>query len=163
MERSNSREQDHAILIFEDRRRAVEAVRSLLDGGVARERISFFMQANPDPGILDTEIQQATEHDGILGAELGALAGLGLFAIPGVGPVLGTGTVATALTGAILGSSVGGVAGALAGAGLSKANAAFAEHQLREGKAIVVVEHGDDKSKLPAIASSPGLIEIACA
>ena len=152
----------HTILVFESRLKAEEAVRALLDAGIRSERINFFVRATPEDGTSADDVQQSLEFGGFLGAELGAIAGLVLFTIPGLGPVLGTGVLATALTGAILGSCIGGVAGALGGAGLSEADALLAEHHLREGKAIVVVENDGQDVTLPAIARSQEPVEIAC-
>jgi len=159
IQRGGDPNRGHTILVFERRLNAEEAVRALLDAGIRSDCINFFVRATPKHGISGDDLQQSLEQGGVAGAELGAIAGLVLFTIPGLGPVLGTGALATALTGAIFGSCIGGVAGALGGAGLSQADAMLAEHHLREGKAVVVVENGGEET-LSAIARSRGPIEI---
>jgi len=150
----------HTILIFKHGHTAMKAVKALVGSGVARERVSLFVPAVMHD-MSEAELQRAMNFGGATGAELGALAGLALFVIPGIGPVLGTGTVAAAVTGAILGGSIGGVTGALAGAGLSEAEASLAEHHLRHGKAVVVVKNTGDDVKLSAISRSKGSVELA--
>lgn len=132
-------ERRHTVLVFEHRQEAEEAVRRLTSEGIRPERISFFVKATPEQGVSKEELNSAIERGGRLGAGLGAIAGLGLFVIPGVGFVLGTGSLAAGLAGAILGGSLGGTVGSLIGAGLSEADAALAEHHLRERKSVVIV------------------------
>lgn len=160
MEPRSGSDRNHIIVVFDHRHEAEQAVRALLDAGVPKERISFFVQATPEHGVSEAALLEAIDHGGMVGVEIGAIAGLGLFAIPGLGPVLGTGAIATALTGAVLGSSFGGVAGALAGAGLTEADAALAEYHLRQGKAVVVVENEGDDVKISALARAQGSLEV---
>ena len=153
MEAQGSLKSGHTVLVFEHRREAEEAVRRLSTEGIRPERISFFVQATPEQGISKEGLNSAIERGGRLGAGLGAIAGFGLFAIPGLGLVLGTGSLTAGLAGAILGGSLGGTAGSLIGAGLSEADAAVAEHHLREGKSVVIISTmtaGPDSLRLPA-------------
>lgn len=59
----------------------------------------------------------------MLGGGAGLLAGLGILAIPGLGPVLAAGWLASTLVGAGAGAATGGLVGALAGAGIDDADA----------------------------------------
>lgn len=52
----------------------------------------------------------------VLGGAAGLLTGLGLLAIPGVGPVVAAGWLVATLTGAGIGAAAGGLAGGLTGA-----------------------------------------------
>lgn len=45
---------------------------------------------------------------GVIGGTLGLLAGIGLLAIPGVGPFIAAGPIMAALSGAAVGAAVGG-------------------------------------------------------
>src|ERR1700750_1962057 len=54
-----------------------------------------------------------------LGGAAGLLAGLGLLAIPGLGPVVAAGWLASTALGAVAGGATGGVVGALTQAGVS--------------------------------------------
>ena len=51
----------------------------------------------------------------VVGGVLGWLAGIGTFALPGIGPIIAAGPLVAAITGAGVGSAVGGLAGALIG------------------------------------------------
>lgn len=83
-----------------------------------------------------------------VGTAGGLLAGLGLVAIPGVGPVVAAGwlvaTLAGAATGAVVGAATGGLYGAFTTAGLDEATAQmFADH-VRAGGTLVCVNTDED-------------------
>ena len=48
---------------------------------------------------------------GVVGGTLGLLAGIGMLAIPGVGPFIAAGPIMAALSGIAVGAAVGGVTG----------------------------------------------------
>jgi site-specific DNA recombinase len=87
---------------------------------------------------------------GVLGGVAGLLVGAGMLAVPGVGPILAGGVLASALgvgataaaVGAGLGAATGGLIGALVGVGFSHEEAAYLDREVRAGKTIVTV-HGD--------------------
>lgn len=78
----------------------------------------------------------------VAGGAGGLLAGLGLLAIPGVGPVVAAGWLAATITGAAAGAVVGGAAGGLIGAltaaGVPDSEAEFYVEGVRRGGTIVV-------------------------
>ena len=75
----------------------------------------------------------------ILGGGAGLLAGLGLMAIPGIGPVVAAGWLVATLTGAGIGAAAGGLTGSLTGAGVSETDAhAYAEGVRRGGSLLTV-------------------------
>ncbi|MCJ2049835.1 hypothetical protein [Methylobacterium sp. J-070] len=75
----------------------------------------------------------------ILGGGAGLLAGLGLMAIPGVGPVVAAGWLVATLTGAGIGAAAGGLTGSLTSAGVSETDAhAYAEGVRRGGSLLTV-------------------------
>jgi len=79
---------------------------------------------------------------GAVGGALGVLAGLGLLAVPGVGPLLAMGPIVGGLAGLGVGGAVGGIAGALIGMGLPEYEAKrYAEH-VQDG-AILLSVHCD--------------------
>ena len=55
---------------------------------------------------------------GVIGGTLGLLAGVGLLAIPGLGPFIAAGPIMAGLAGLGVGGAVGGVTGALIGMGI---------------------------------------------
>jgi hypothetical protein len=77
---------------------------------------------------------------GMVGGVLGAAAAL---LVPGVGPVIASGVLASFFGGAIAGTAVGGILGALTGLGVSEEEAKFYEKHFHEGKAIIAVKPGN--------------------
>jgi hypothetical protein len=86
---------------------------------------------------------------GAIGAAGGALAGLGLVAIPGLGPVVAAGWLAATAVGAVVGAVVGGAAGGLVGAltnaGVGEEEAHFYAEAVRRGGTLVSAKVADDK------------------
>jgi hypothetical protein len=82
----------------------------------------------------------------LLGGALGWLAGIGSFAIPGVGPFLAAGPIMAALSGAAIGGALGGLAGALIGLGIPEYEAKQYETKLRSGNILIAV-HIDDEEE----------------
>ncbi|MBO1904612.1 hypothetical protein KHP60_05755 [Microvirga sp. 3-52] len=76
----------------------------------------------------------------VAGAGAGLLAGLGTVAVPGFGPVIAAGWIVSTLVGAGAGAAVGGLAGALADAGLSDEDAQNYAEGVRRGGALVTVK-----------------------
>jgi hypothetical protein len=73
-------------------------------------------------------------------------------AIPGVGPVVAAGWLASTLTGAVVGGATGGIIGALTEAGVSKEDADLYAEGLRRGGAVVSARVTDaDASRFQAI------------
>lgn len=72
-----------------------------------------------------------------LGGAAGLLAGLGLLAIPGLGPVVAAGWLASTALGATAGAATGGVVGALTQAGLSEEEAPLYAEGVRRGGTLV--------------------------
>ena len=72
-----------------------------------------------------------------VGGTAGLLTGLGLMAIPGVGPVVAAGWLVTTLAGAAAGGATGSIIGALTQAGVSKDDADVYAETLRRGGALV--------------------------
>jgi hypothetical protein len=71
------------------------------------------------------------------------LAGIGSFAIPGIGPFLAAGPIMAALSGAAIGGAVGGLAGGLIGLGIPEYEAKQYETKLLSGNILIAV-HIDD-------------------
>ena len=86
------------------------------------------------------------------GGTVGLLTGLGLMAIPGVGPVVAAGWLAATLAGAAAGGATGGVIGALTQAGVKDEDAEVYAESLRRGGALVSVKVADgDAARLQTI------------
>jgi hypothetical protein len=86
------------------------------------------------------------------GGAVGLLTGLGLMAIPGVGPVVAAGWLVATLAGATAGGVAGGAVGTLTEAGVSKDEADVYAEGLRRGGAVVSARVADnDAARLQAI------------
>ncbi|AOO84599.1 hypothetical protein [Bosea vaviloviae] len=85
---------------------------------------------------------------GAIGGGAGFLAGLGIIALPGIGPVVAAGWLVSTLTGAAAGALAGGLIGALSDAGVEIRDAHYYTETVRRGGAIVSVRVAD-KSASP--------------
>ncbi len=79
---------------------------------------------------------------GVLGGVIGLLAGVGALAIPGVGPIIAGGTLASTLAGAGIGAAAGGLLGALVGMGVPEEDAQHFDQGFRAGGTLVTVNAG---------------------
>jgi len=81
---------------------------------------------------------------GVLGGVVGLLAGVGALVIPGIGPIIAGGDLASTLAGAGIGAAAGGLIGALTKMGVPEENAKHFERGFQQGGVLVTVEAGDD-------------------
>jgi len=75
----------------------------------------------------------------VLGGALGLLAGIGALAIPGVGPLIAAGPIMATLAGMGAGGTVGGLTGALVGAGIPEFEAKRYEGVIEKGGILLSV------------------------
>ncbi|MBB4184261.1 hypothetical protein GGE07_000887 [Sinorhizobium terangae] len=132
--------------LFDDYADARGAVSELEAAGIPSDDISIV--ANNAGERYSDEASGAAEGAGT-GAGLGAtgggaiglLTGLGLLAIPGVGPVVAAGwlasTAAGAVAGAVAGGAAGGIIGALTDSGVPEEEAHFYAEGVRRGGTLV--------------------------
>ncbi|MGZ9114135.1 MAG: hypothetical protein ACXW3K_05880 [Brevundimonas sp.] len=123
--------------LFDTHTEALAAANRLQEAGVSEDAISIVSNnaddwhgkhmANNDRGPLgdhngDGENDVAdgagkgATTGGLLGGGAGLLAGLGMLAIPGLGPVVAAGWLASTAVGAVVGAAAGGATGGLLGA-----------------------------------------------
>lgn len=152
--------------LFDHHSDALEAVRSLEKDGRA-----------PDISLLSNNAEQwhtagqstdaRRDHDddmdagegaakgagigAVLGGAGGLLTGLGMLAIPGVGPVVAAGWLAATAAGAVGGAAVGGATGGLIGAltdsGESEEDAHVYAEGVRRGGTLVSVRAEDEHAR----------------
>lgn len=150
--------------IFEDRLQAADAVHALEAAGFDPDRIGYAIRDDEDRVISQPAVHptDATSHNsaaagalegGMIGGVLGALVGL---IIPGIGPVLVGGLLASFFGGAIAGTAVGGLLGALNGLGISSEEAEFYQRQFEAGHAIVAVRAGARSAEAAEILQQHG-------
>ena len=96
-----------------------------------------------DPTTDETRAGTGASTGTLVGGGLGLLTGLGLLAIPGVGPVVAAGWLIATLTGAGIGAAGGGLLGSLVHAGVPEEHAHAYSEGVRRGGTLVTVR-GDD-------------------
>jgi hypothetical protein len=97
---------------------------------------------------IDDRAEGAAAGTGIgatLGGAVGLLAGLGLMAIPGIGPVVAAGWLVATLAGAAAGGVAGGLIGALTQAGVSEQDANVYAEGVRRGGTLVTARVPDSE------------------
>ncbi|HEX6289710.1 MAG TPA: hypothetical protein VFZ66_10995 [Herpetosiphonaceae bacterium] len=146
--------------LFESIRDAEAVVRELRAAGISDADISFAGR-NADAATMEANTytteghSEAAEGAGfgatggtIVGGLTGLLVGLGAITIPGVGPVIAAGTLATALGSAALGAGIGaaagGLLGALVGAGIPEEDAHVYSEGIRRGGSLVMAQVSDN-------------------
>src|SRR4029079_7190665 len=99
----------------------------------------------------------------ILGGALGWLAGIGLLAIPGLGPLIAAGPVLAALSGVAVGAAFGGIGGALVGMGVPEFEAKRYEGKIKEGNILISVhcENSEETKRAKEIFEQSGAHAIA--
>src|SRR5882672_10535888 len=86
---------------------------------------------------------------GVIGGTLGLLAGIGVLAIPGVGPFIAAGPIMATLAGLGVGGAVGGLIGALVGLGIPEYEAKRYEGAVKSGGTLLSV-HCDTSEQVDA-------------
>jgi len=100
---------------------------------------------------------------GVVGGTLGLLAGIGLLAVPGVGPFLAAGPIMAALSGAAVGAAAGGIAGGLIGLGIPEYEAKRYEGKVKAGNILISVhtESSDQVKRAKTIFEAAGAQDIS--
>ena len=134
--------------IYSNRASVENAISALTDSGFPLADISFLLPERLG-GVTNVGAEKATKAPegtatgatagGIIGGTLGVLAGVGLLAIPGLGPFIAAGPIMAGLAGLGVGGAVGGVAGALIGLGIPEFEAKRYEGRLQNGGILVSV------------------------
>ncbi len=137
--------------LFPDPDSAEHGVRALNSAGFGRDVIGIAMRERTAEGELvhDTGGSRAAHGaikgavgGGILGGVVGLLVGVGALVIPGVGPVVAGGALATALGIAGIGAASGGLGGALIGMGIPEHEARRFGRGFEQGGALITVRAG---------------------
>jgi hypothetical protein len=137
--------------LFDDYRDAQTAVDALERSGVPSEQISIISNNADDRHEDHSGAANGAGTGAGLGAVVGGagglLTGLGMMAIPGVGPVVAAGWLAATAVGAVAGAVAGGAAGGLIGAlidsGIPEADAHVYAEGVRRGGTLVSAKVDD--------------------
>jgi hypothetical protein len=144
--------------LYDDYAKAQQAVRALEAAGIPSSDIAI--AANNSEGWYDNTVDRdrdgaddraegAATGAGIgatVGGAAGVLTGLGIMAIPGVGPIVAAGWLASLAAGAVAGGAAGGIIGTLSQAGVSEDEANVYAEGLRRGGSIVTVRTNDSST-----------------
>jgi hypothetical protein len=80
--------------------------------------------------------------------------------LPGFGPVVAGGILAMAFGGAVAGTAVGGIFGAMTGLGVSEDEAKYLQSEFESGRAIVAVKAGPRATEAAEIMRRHGGYDI---
>jgi hypothetical protein len=142
--------------IYSTRASVESATDSLVNAGYPASDISVLLpESLGGPKEMGTEkASKAPEGTaagvttgGLIGGTLGVLAGVGLLAIPGLGPFIAAGPIMAGLAGLGVGGAVGGVTGALIGMGIPEFEAKRYEGRLQKGGILLSV-HCDTSEEI---------------
>src|SRR5580658_3594006 len=141
--------------IYQNEKQAERTVDDLLAAGFSNDDISVLLPDNK--GTKDFAHDKSTKAPegttvgvttgGAIGGALGLLAGIGVLAIPGVGPFIAAGPIMAALAGLGVGGAVGGLIGALVGMGIPEYEAKRYAGQIKEGGVLLSV-HCDTSEEI---------------
>jgi hypothetical protein len=137
--------------IFDDLAQAERAVSALRRTGVSDAHLSVIARRQDDIEVETKHRDSAGARVGkgaLAGAGIGAIFGLAAALIPGVGPFITAGALATTLgatggaaaAGAIVGGTSGAIAGALARAGYSHEEAQYYGPAVERGEVLVAAD-----------------------
>ena len=137
--------------LFDNYDDASDAVSELEAIGIPNADISI-VASNSTDWFDDDKPEAAEAASGagigaVVGGAGGLLTGLGIMAIPGVGPVVAAGWLAAtavgALGGAVVGGAAGGIVGALTNSGVSEDDAHVYAEGVRRGGSLVTAKVDD--------------------
>lgn len=146
--------------LYEHLEDAVAATDDLVEAGFDRSSISLIAPRSSQSLGFDSMDEMGVEDDpdsmaagAAIGASVGAaiggatglLMGLGLLVIPGIGPALAIGPLASAIAGLSLGGATGGVAGALARSGVPPLESNEYSLALRRGESLVFLQVPEER------------------
>ncbi|MFH7024136.1 MAG: general stress protein [Heteroscytonema crispum UTEX LB 1556] len=160
-----------AVGTFPNRQAAEEALNELQNSGFSMDRVSILAKdTEQNEQIAGTQVRDVSDNEAregagagavtgtVLGGVGGLLVGLGSLVVPGAGPFLADGTIATTLAGAGIGAAAGGIIGALTGLGIPEEEAKSYGDRISQGDYLVMVEgFGDEIERAGSILRNRGV------
>jgi hypothetical protein len=144
--------------LFDTSAQAQTAVEQLRSSGISPNAISVAMKSDDNTTavtsttVTDTDtgsgIVTGAVGGGVLGGLAGLLVGVGALAVPGMGPLVVAGPLATTLIGAGVGAAAGGLVGALVSAGVPEEEARLYETGVQRGGVLVTVRTPDGREQM---------------
>jgi uncharacterized membrane protein len=154
--RSNNMNQNIISAVFDDRSEAEAAINELRSAGAETDKLSIIGRDEGQTSVRDGTGEVAhgdatsdTVKGALGGAGIGALLGVAALAIPGVGPFVAAGAIASsaipgaAAIGAGAGALAGGLTGLLKDHGVNDEDAGYYEDRINSGGIFVSVDTDD--------------------
>jgi hypothetical protein len=156
------------VSVFADKAQAECAVDALREAGLSDDEFGIAMRQptdSGDPAMTTTDklkhAGKATAGGAVAGGVIGSLVGAaGALLIPGIGPVLAGGMLASVLGGAAFGMAAGGLAGALDGLSIPEDEARFVDEEFQAGRIIMTVQPGVRPEELVQLLRNCGGYDI---
>jgi hypothetical protein len=157
--------------IYQTRANVEEAVDLLRRAGFRNADVSALFPDNA--GTKDFACEKNTKapegattgasSGAMVGGVLGWLTGIGLLAIPGIGPFIAAGPIVAALAGVGAGGVLGGIVGALVGMGIPEYEAKRYEGRVKGGGTLLSVhcDTSDEISRAKDMLKGTGAEDIA--
>jgi hypothetical protein len=157
--------------IYRSRNHAENAVDRIAKAGFSQNDISVLL-----PDVQSTKEfahEKATKAPegtaagvttgGAIGGTLGLLAGIGVLAIPGLGPFIAAGPIMASLAGLGVGGAVGGLVGALVGMGIPEYEAKRYEGRVKDGGVLLSVhcDTSEEITRAKALLKETGAEDIS--
>jgi uncharacterized membrane protein len=120
---------------------AAVAVQNLEQAGISSSDISVIGR---DERVEDSNAAEGAGIGAGIGGAAGLLAGIGVLAIPGIGPVVAGGWLASTAAGAVAGAAAGGLVGSFTSAGVDEDEAHYYAETVRRGGTVVSVKAADE-------------------
>ena len=157
------------VAIFDAVVQADAAVRALEDAGFEPHEIGYAVRddsgkvtTSPNLAVDGAAASSSTATGALEGGMIGGVVGAAVAAlIPGVGPFLVGGILASFFGGALAGGAIGGLFGALSAIGIPSEHVDYYRAQLEAGCALVAVKNSPRVTEAMAILRSHGGRQIA--
>lgn len=146
---------------------AIFRTQPALEYAIERLKMNGFMSSNISVLMPSTLQEHAVVHENstklpefatggaaggaVVGGILGWLAGIGLIAIPGLGPFIAAGPIVGGLSGLGIGGAIGGVSGALIGVGVPEYEAKQYEDKIQSGGILLSIHTTDRGTETRAL------------
>lgn len=142
-----------AVGTFKNRRDVEDALQALKHANIDMDQVSLIarhvedVEGSENVGKRGNESKEGAAAGATTGTVLGGiggfLVGVGVLAVPGVGPILAAGVgipaLASTLAGAGIGAAAGGIVGALVGAGIPEERAKQYSDRVKAGEYLLMV------------------------
>ncbi len=150
--------------LFADQSAAERGIESLKAAGFSEQEIGVAVRdKGQQKDLTESTGTSAAEGagkgavgGGVLGGIVGLLAGVGALVIPGIGPIIAGGALASTLAGAGIGAAAGGLIGALVGMGVPEEDAKHFERGFKEGGVLVTVAAGTNADEVRDVILAAG-------